>query len=212
MTTVDTSLTHKPPEDVVRTDTRLAGQVKRYHTWPCITEQNIAEHTWDVLRIMYFIWTYLPPPVAKHVMFHDCGELRTGDLPYPIKRLHPPVKKLMDELEEQSLKDQGVDCPTISKGWAARVKIAHTIEMMEFAMHELSLGNRYAAYVANRMQQYLKEQLNDLPAILIADESAGPVQCTRELYFVRHYVSTREARYISVMQAATDVVQGFVSN
>lgn len=187
------------PEDVVRSDQRMAGQVKRYHTWPTITTQNIAEHSWDVMRIIYAIWdpigiTPIPGDVQRHVHAHDCGELRCGDSPYPIKRNNPDLKEIMDRLEGQSLKDQGVYVPLIPDEWKVRVKIAHTIEMMEFALHELLLGNQYGSYVATRMQVFLREQL-----------AAAP----RETVPVRMYLDGREKRYEAILQEVANVPELF---
>ncbi len=200
------------PEDVVRTDTRMAGQVARYHTWPTITTQNIAEHSWDVFRIVCAIWDpkgedLIPATVCRHIAFHDCGELRTGDLPYPIKRIYPPLKQMMDELEEESLRDQRLVVPAIDDTWKRRIKMAHTVEMLEFALHEMTLGNKYAAFVAQRMQDYLDDQITAMVEACGEDEEKQ-VLAAEESEAISLYVLARYERFHNIGQANFNVSAG----
>lgn len=140
-------------------DPRLAGQVPRYHTWPHLRGQSIAEHSWQVVRIIWAIMPDAPMVLVKQAVFHDIGEVGTGDPPYPVKAKNPVLKKEMDRLERdfwlQMCLPWGVPAPqnlaTHAEGDLTVVlKIAEWIDCWEWALHELSLGNRHAQLVRER--------------------------------------------------------------
>ena len=142
-------------DDAVRLDTRLAGQVQRYHTWPISRPQSIAEHTWQMLRIYMSIMIEPDSKVIYHILFHDIGEHHTGDVPYPVKSLNPPLKAAMDTIETESWENQ-------LAYWDARkdyelhkwdlqlIKQIELIEMAEFGMDEMCRGNRHGFIIADR--------------------------------------------------------------
>jgi len=148
----------------VRDDARLAGRVSRYHTWPHIKEQSVAEHSWQLLRILLCIWPDVPAHVMAYVVRHDCGEIKTGDAPYPVKANNPDIAGGMNRVEEESLQEQwmqgflhlGPDV-TADEKWA--VKLAEFIEMWEWGEEEKLLGNVFARLVALRCRKVVEERL-----------------------------------------------------
>lgn len=173
----------------VRDDTRKAGDVIRYHTWPTITHQSIAHHSWNVWRIVHMIWVValrmeIPAAVVEYIMLHDCGEIRTGDAPYPVKRDNPTLKEVMDILENEALAEQGIHLEHPNDLWAWRIKLAHSIEMLEFGVDEMLLGSRYAAPVMLRMLVWIRQQLENPPA------SVWKTEC----FAVQNYIDARLAR------------------
>lgn len=140
----------------VRDDIRLAGRVSRWHTWPHIREQSVAEHTWQVLRILMAIWPgVLPGRLTAYVVAHDIGEIRVGDPPYPIKADNPVLKREMDRLEGEAqgelCADWMLDCPpSLTETERFAFKLAEFIEMWEWGWEEELLGNRFAIKVKER--------------------------------------------------------------
>lgn len=142
----------------VRNDARLAGRVKRYHTWPYIREQSVAEHSWQLLRILLCIWPEASAKVMGYVVRHDCGEIKTGDAPYPVKADNKDIAIGMNRVEEESLLEQvaagflilGPDV-TDDEKWV--VKLAEFIEMWEWGAEELLMGNQFARLVMQRCAQ-----------------------------------------------------------
>lgn len=189
----------------VRSDTRMAGEVIRYHTWPTLRKQTIANHSWNVLRIVLTVWKHwvIAPGVVEYITLHDVGEIRTGDAPYPIKRDNPQLKSIMDKLEDESLMEQGIKLQSIDDMWKWRIKVAHTIEMMEFGLDELLLGSSYAGPVVTRMKIWLNEQLDQRP----------PGVTTAEVDRVVEYTDERLKRTASVLgyhgEAVSHVHRGF---
>lgn len=148
----------------VRDDGRLAGRVLRYHTWPHIKEQSVAEHSWQLLRILCLIWPEVPAHVMKYVVDHDCGELTTGDAPFPVKRDNPVLAKEMNRVEQEGLELQIeagflAHSPLISEMERWAVKLAEFIEMWEWALEEQMMGNRFARLVASRCEAAIWERI-----------------------------------------------------
>lgn len=131
----------------VTSSARLAGQVERYHTWPVLRRQSIGEHTWQMLRIYWQIFGPLPPEVSTYIIWHDAGELATGDLPFPVKSRNPVLKTALDDLEVAALEAMGGPLRHnlfVYDSYRRRIKVCDLLEMWEYGRHELSLGNTFA--------------------------------------------------------------------
>jgi 5'-deoxynucleotidase YfbR-like HD superfamily hydrolase len=142
-------------------DLRMAGRVLRYHTWPHIRPTTNAEHSWNVARI---IMSIVPNPhmsnvLVKYAIIHDCAEITTGDLPYPIKKNNPVLDEEIKRIETDALSAlvaewalpgsiYNKDQLTITEKWA--FKLAEFIEMWEWGLEEQLLGNTFAKKVADR--------------------------------------------------------------
>lgn len=148
----------------VTVDPRTAGRVSRYHTWPHVREQSVGEHTWQVMRILLAIWPEAPRELLVETIFHDAGERVSGDAPYPIKAQNPTLKSEMDRIERAGRLEMtawGAVAPLpISEQERAVLKLAEFIEMMEWGLDELALGNQSARLVVLRCQDAAKEILN----------------------------------------------------
>lgn len=146
---------------MVRTDPRRAGAVRRYHTWPTIQTQTVAEASWNVVRILVTIWPDAPAEAITHALLNDCGEIVTGDLPFPVKRDNRVLKDEIVRLEETAIIDMGL-APQEScrdQVWRDRVKICDMLEMWEFGLDETAMGNRYA-------QPIVEGTLNDVARLI----------------------------------------------
>lgn len=137
------------PEDIT-TNLRLAGEVRRYHTWKVLREQTTAEHSWQTIRIYEALWSWPAPRVVRHIMYHDCGEIVTGDLPYPTKSLNPELKHTIDLAERAALAKMDVELEELTVVELKCFKLAHMIEMFEYGLEELCMGNTFAEPVAKR--------------------------------------------------------------
>ncbi len=136
-------------EDVTESS-RMAGNVKRYHTWPTIQTQNNADHTWNVMRIYWTIFGDLSPNVTSHLIWHDAGEIVPGDVPHPVKRDNPVLGILHRELENTAvgLMIHPRTVVVLPSEYRIRCKICDLIEMHEFAWVELTMGNQFAEPVS----------------------------------------------------------------
>lgn len=129
----------------VRRDIRLAGQVKRYATWPVLHQQSTGEHSWQVLRIYIEIFGAPSPEVTTYIVHHDSAELKVGDPPFPLKANNPDLKAIYDRLEDEAMLEmRGEALPGLPPEEKTRIKICDLLEMWEFGEQEQMMGNRYA--------------------------------------------------------------------
>jgi len=135
------SLTRKQ----IMTSARFAGGVRRYHTWPVLVQQTNADHTYHCIRLYLQIFGPLPPDVTTFLVWHDSGELKTGDLPFPVKAQNPVLKAETDRLEGEAKTAMGAQFEGVLSYYEMRrLKIVDLLEMLEYGLVEFGLGNSYA--------------------------------------------------------------------
>lgn len=152
----------------LRTDPRMAGRVTRYHTWPRLREQSVGEHTWQLLRILDCVWPEMPVSVWRSVLWHDVGEIATGDMPYPVKRDNEILDREMGRLEHYALEK-------ILEKWRPHgelhalkgdertiVKTCELVEMWEWGLEEATMGNRFGTIVADRCHTAAYEKVRTI--------------------------------------------------
>jgi 5'-deoxynucleotidase YfbR-like HD superfamily hydrolase len=152
-------------------DPRQAGELRRYHTWACNHEQTVADHSWNVARLLLAWDPQLPRHMLVHALFHDIGERITGDVPYPIKAQNPALKKEMDRLEFDGhlamCGPWGVSAPVaLSDAEAALFKLADLVDMWEHALDEIARGNKHCRLVRERTQKAISDRLGDPESLI----------------------------------------------
>jgi 5'-deoxynucleotidase YfbR-like HD superfamily hydrolase len=164
------------PSPAIRDDPRMAGCLLRFHTWPHIRAQTIGEHSWQVARVLLAIWPDAPRHLLVHCMTHDIGEGGPGDIPYPFKAENPTLKREMDRLEEEThlrmVLPWSLPAPVhLVPSEKAIFKLAEFIEMWEWGLQELMMGNQFARLVAQRCAEASEQRIADLPTVAIAEEA-----------------------------------------
>lgn len=144
-------------------DPRFAGEVKRYHTWPCLQVQTVASHTWHVMRIYWQLFGPMPPVVSTHLLWHDAGELRAGDLPFPVKANNPKLKAEIERLELDTLAGMQVKLPPLSEREKVRCKLCDLLEMYDFGLVERALGNSMSAPIIDDINLTVGVLVRNLP-------------------------------------------------
>lgn len=143
------------PEAVKKVDARLtredmmssralAARVKRYHTWPVLHTQTVAEHSARVGTLYVEVFGLPRAEVLYHILHHDSGEFYAGDPPFPVKRKFPSLQRGHAEAEAEGYRVLDVMLPDLAAFEARRVKVADLLEMHEFGVVEMTMGNRYA--------------------------------------------------------------------
>jgi len=151
---------------------RDAGAVKRYHVKRTQRTQTIAEHTFGMLMLVKQVNRTCTKNLMCAVLHHDLPELFTGDIPAPIKRVHPELGPLMDSIEEDLAplyQDFQLTVPE-----AILLKWADRMELVLWCLEEVRLGNWYCrAVVARGLGWILAAKMPDnaqaLTAEVIAD-------------------------------------------
>ena len=151
--------------DHVTSNPRLAGRVKRYHSWPTIQEQTVGERCWQVALIYERIFGELSPAVERFIRHHDTAELITGDPPFPVKSTHPAMKAAYDVLEVEAFERLKLAPPPIlDKDELTRIKICDLLEMMCFGMIEREMGNMLGVPIIKRTRQAALVHVSKLSA------------------------------------------------
>lgn len=127
---------------------RDAGAVKRYHVKRTHRTQSIAEHTFGMLMLVKQVIQLSDVPFERTavlyeaILHHDLPELFTGDVPAPIKRVHPELGPLMDSIEQQLVPLYAEFELTAEEG--ALLKWADRMELVLWCLEEYRMGNTYA--------------------------------------------------------------------
>ena len=86
-----------------------SGSVKRWHTYPEVPPQTLADHQGRVAQIVLFFWPKAEPDLLYAALHHDCGELIVGDVPRPGKDDDPELTALLHLREAVARAEMGVD-------------------------------------------------------------------------------------------------------
>lgn len=86
------------------TETLLAGQVTRYHANPFLNRvnQTNGDHTWGVMALLWHLFRDRLDDYSAtmtRALFHDVGEKRAGDLPFPAKSREPKMAEMHASFE-----------------------------------------------------------------------------------------------------------------
>lgn len=152
--------------DAVYASRQLAGRVLRYHTWPVLRQQSVGEHTWRLEGIYVELFGLPRPEVWWWMHNHDVGELWAGDVPFGAKQAVPGLKDAMNASEAMGMGRLGVMMPRLTEQEWSQVKLCDLLEMWEFGMVEMQMGNMLAGPIVD-------DTMN--AALKLADEL-----CTRD--------------------------------
>jgi HD containing hydrolase-like enzyme len=149
-------------------DPRLAGEVERWHTWTTLCRQNVSAHSWQALRLLLAVCPEAPRHLMIEVAFHDIGERVSGDMPYPGKSLVEGLKPRLDAVESSARLAMslpwGVPPPRqLEPEEEAILKLVDYLEMLEHALHELSLGNLHMRLVYMRCVRAVEDAAGRCP-------------------------------------------------
>jgi 5'-deoxynucleotidase YfbR-like HD superfamily hydrolase len=84
------------------------------------------------------------------------AEIVTGDLPFPFKATHPEIKELLEPIEEQVVVRLGGPKLEIEEYLKRRIKACDLLEMLEFGLVEVNLGNRFAEPIVYDIEREIR--------------------------------------------------------
>jgi 5'-deoxynucleotidase YfbR-like HD superfamily hydrolase len=92
-----------------------------------------------------------PGPFATvEILLHDAAEVVVGDTPHPAKRRWPDLREALHRAEAEVRREMMPGAPEPTPLERSRIKIADLLEMWEFGLEEVALGNmRGEAIVQN---------------------------------------------------------------
>lgn len=151
---------------------RNGGETRRYHTWPVLRQQTVAEHSFHVAMIYSMMALGAAPsdvqgltvPGLMAALTHDLAEHKTGDMPAPTKRgleaFFPGFREKYGELENDLLVNAELDWEhALSSKERRWLKLADAMEGALYCVRERSMGNKLIAPVFANFRQYIRDVL-----------------------------------------------------
>lgn len=153
-----------------------SARVRRYHTEDTQQQQNVGEHTYGVMWLVYLLTDgACSKDLLLATLMHDAPEYITGDVPSPVKAAHN-VRPAFERMEAELMEVLRIPQPVISDHAARTLKLADCLEGALFCVTEAQRGNRlikvclvnYISYldamhpsgVALEILNHIKEQHN----------------------------------------------------
>lgn len=123
---------------------REAADVTRYHTKRTLRQQSLGHHSFNMLTMLLVVAPACRKEVIEAVMYHDLPELHTGDVPAPIKRMHPTLGPLLTSIESELYPlFRDID---LTADEVAMVKWLDTMELVLWCLEEKAMGNQYVVH------------------------------------------------------------------
>lgn len=132
-----------------------SGHVQRYHCATIDQKQANSSHQWEVAVILTQIYPAASAELLLFALTHDVAEAVTGDMPSPIKKEVPELKRLMDELEEDYRSELGLQAEGhFSEEELLAVKYADILSGIYFTTHRINCGDRGAVPIRDNWMKY----------------------------------------------------------
>ena len=137
------------------------GLVRRYHTVPGGSEQNVAAHSWGVAMIIAALHPEPTTTLLRAALEHDCAEQAVGDVPSPAKRKNLNLRRELQQSEDDELTRLGLNSTfdlSFNEGkWLAAADMLECALWAEFQV--AGLGNRTYQSVLNKAVHYLRTDI-----------------------------------------------------
>jgi 5'-deoxynucleotidase YfbR-like HD superfamily hydrolase len=175
-------------------DPRHAGHIKRYHTYPHLGEQEVAEHSWNNARILLAIYPDAPRHLLIHCIVHDIPEIGSGDIPMYAKRNSPDLKRNVDVIERNTYLNMALPwylppMQELTKFEHAVFKLVESIEIFEWAWRQYNMGNKYAEHAIGVHRNLIKERAREIETM---EDVPEDVHVTTMLFRVSRYYERRD--------------------
>jgi 5'-deoxynucleotidase YfbR-like HD superfamily hydrolase len=162
---------------------RMGGETKRYHAWPVLQEQNVAEHSCHVAFLCAWLAQQDSVPLRVNLLMsalaHDWAEQKWGDLPAPTKQTLPPYsvdgevipfRKVWGDLEAQELRKHGLDWEhTLTPEEERILKLCDLADGCLYCIRERAMGNRLITQVYINFRRALDKVNKTRGSIILED-------------------------------------------
>jgi 5'-deoxynucleotidase YfbR-like HD superfamily hydrolase len=135
------------------------------HTWPLVNEYLVGQHTWGLLANLLRMYPEASKTLIVHAVFHDSGELISGDSPAPLLRADPNVARAFETIQNTFVRAHIGKLPDLTPTEKLLLEIADRLELIEFCCLEKSMGNGRVAAVYATGRLYATEALDQLKRI-----------------------------------------------
>ena len=150
---------------------RNSGEVRRLHTIPTITKYDIASHVYNSLLVLHTVCHGGEERVdmqamTKYLLIHDAPELKTGDIPAPVKWASSELNDIVTDMERDWYDEHGLEWMLGLGMDELEKRICKTVDMLElflFCHREVLMGNRLLEEVHERAFYISMDRVTELP-------------------------------------------------
>lgn len=147
------------------------GETRRYHTWPVLRQQTVAEHSHHVAMLVSVLvptsWTAAERYwLIMAALTHDLAEWKLGDLPAPAKRSLPnypdaTFRETWGALEMDLLREQSLNYEEALDEEGKRIlKLADAADGCLYCIRERAMGNKLIRPVWDNFWEYFTDLLS----------------------------------------------------
>lgn len=149
------------------------GQTKRWHTWPVQRNENVAEHSYGVAWVCFYLADGKPSTLLLlSALVHDVPEHLFGDLPAQVKRQSQVLWDEMHRLESVLLNEHGINyMEVLTTEEKTILSLADTFDSLMFCVRERRSGNLNVGLPWHRCTGYLKDRLTEWRNTALADRA-----------------------------------------
>lgn len=149
---------------------RLGGRVDRGHTSPALAAHTVAQHSAQALNILLHLKPDASPCLIRAVLWHDCAERVTGDIPAPAKRAHPTYRAECKRIEERfnsTHTELAIALSGLSDEDVEWLRAVDACELLLEGIDQHLMGNQLAWLIVERALGYLKKNESTPEAVLM---------------------------------------------
>lgn len=148
---------------------RNAGETRRFHGWPVLRPQTVAEHSFHVAMIVWVLAGQEEPgirlPLIMAALTDDLAEWITGDPPSPFSRAMekrmPGFRDTRKEVENEVLASVQLDWGKFLTDEEQRIlKLADYIDGAMYCIRERAMGNQLISPAMGTFMSYLPQYMN----------------------------------------------------
>lgn len=150
----------------------FSGRVKRCHILPTITQDNCAGHSWGVAKHLHFLNPNCRKELILAGIFHDSGEIKTGDFPWTMKTEYPLIAEIDVAETRKFILDNiplGSELLNLTQEEDLLLSLADMLDFYDYCDYEVSLGNTLMQVKKQRSREvliYLLQKFEDIDSPL----------------------------------------------
>lgn len=144
---------------------REAGNVQRCHTIPHHGEYTVGKHSFDAVSLLLILHPDPSVSLIKALMWHDCGERWTGDIPSPAKRRDELFHNALDAMELGVIQEwefyegfEGLEGDDYD--W---LRAVDQLEFWLWCHDQEAFGNKHVAKSRIHVQKIIESRANKTP-------------------------------------------------
>lgn len=149
---------------------RNGGETRRFHGWPVLRQQTVAEHSFHVAMIVHILYGQEEPgvryPLIMAALCDDLPEWIVGDPPSPFSRAMekrmPGFRKVRKDIENKVAETVNFDWGKFLTDEEKRqLKFADYVDGAMYCIRERAMGNKLIGPAYDTFMSYLPDYVGE---------------------------------------------------